>query len=72
MSTEEKLLLLRWRQHLNQMAPSVTSREKMLSYALAWLRGAMTYAPIKTYSQSFLKAIIEMVRVLNTWEYFSH
>ena len=39
----------------------------MVKYALAWLRGAMMYAPIKTYSRSFVQVVIETLWVVETW-----
>ncbi|WP_282780991.1 hypothetical protein, partial [Phaeodactylibacter xiamenensis] len=64
MSIEEQLLLQRWRDHLNKMAGTITARETMVKYALAWLRGAMMYAPIKTYSRSFVQVVIETLWVV--------
>lgn len=70
MSTEEQLLLQRWRNHLNKMAGTITTRETMVRYALAWLRGAIMYAPIKIYSQSFLHVVIETLWVVDTWNHY--
>ena len=70
MSTEETLLLQRWRAHLNQMNGTISTRETMVKYALAWLRGAMMYAPIKTYSQNFVQVVIETLWVVDTWNHY--
>lgn len=42
----------------------------MVKYALAWLRGAMMYAPIKTYSRSFVQVVIETLWVVDTWNHY--
>lgn len=70
MSTEEKLLIQRWRSHLNQMNSSITCRETMIKYALAWLRGAMMYAQIKVYSKGFLNMVVETLWVVETWNHY--
>ena len=51
------------------MAGTITARETMVKYALAWLRGAMMYAPIKTYSRSFVQVVIETLWVVDTWNH---
>ena len=70
MSIEEQLLLQRWRTHLNQMNGTISTRETMVKYALAWLRGAMMYAPIKTYSRNFVQVVIETLWVVDTWNHY--
>lgn len=70
MSTEEKLLLLSWRRHLNEVAPNMPSRDIMVKYAIGWLRGAMAFASIETYSDAFLKIVLSTLWDIEIWEHY--
>ncbi|MCG8332547.1 MAG: hypothetical protein MI974_32980 [Chitinophagales bacterium] len=68
MTKAERILILRWRAHLDYMYHISPSREILLAYAAGWLRGAIACSDIEEFSEAFWRAAFYTMYVVETYE----